>query len=303
VERLPLVKVTTEDWESPSDLGIVVALTGGFFEAADRNVWVGVPAKPKRPVRYVSDGTDTFGVAQLPQVAIAIEKGAPIVAVRSLVSRPTTAMIWLKRSRIQGIADLKGKTIAIPGVPYQKRFLKAVLARTGLGLKDVHFKPMGYGLVPALLNGQVDAIFGGTWNIDGARLEELGAKPVITRMKSLGAPNYEELVLIARRDLLNKNPKLVRDVVAAVDHGTASASEDFPGALEKMEEADERNLDNGPQIINLQGEKTLPLLSKTGRINPGKARNLVRWMHEEGMLRHQIPVSKLFTNAFLPAQS
>lgn len=296
------VKISVEGWESPSDFGIVGAKTGGFFEDAGRNVWIGVPARPKRPVRYVSEGRDTFAVAQLPQVAIAIEKGAPIVAVRSLVSRPTTALIWLKRSHIRSVADLKGKRIAIPGVPYQKRFLKAVLARAGLGLEDVHLEPMGYQLVPSLLSGKADAIFGGTWNIDGVRLEELGAKPVVTRMKSLGAPLYEELVLIARRDLLSKRPQLVRDVVGAIGRGSVLPTENYEGALAMMEEADERNLLNGPTITKDQFDETLPMLSKSGRINLGKARNLVQWMHEEGMLRREIPISKMLTNAYLPPQ-
>lgn len=296
------VKVTVEGWESPSDLGIVAAKQRGFFEDLNRNVWIGVPARPQRPVRYVSEGIDTFGVAQLPQVAIAIEKGAPIVAVRSLVSQPTAAMIWLKRSHIQSIADLRGKTIAIPGVPYQKRFLKTVLRRAGLGLRDVHLKVMGYALVPALLNGQADAIFGSPWNIDGVKLEELGAEPVITPVQSLGAPSYEELVLIARRDLLTKRPQLVRDVVAAIGRGTALPSESYETGLKTLEEADERDLHYGPTINRSEYEKTVPMLSKSGRIDPGKAQKLVRWMHKEGMLRRQITASQLLTNAYLPAQ-
>ena len=48
------VKISVEGWESPSDFGIVGAKTGGFFEDAGRNVWIGVPARPKRPVSLVS---------------------------------------------------------------------------------------------------------------------------------------------------------------------------------------------------------------------------------------------------------
>ena len=45
---------------------------------------------------------DDFGVTQQPQVALARKTGHPIVAVGSLISQPTAAMIWLKGSKIRG---------------------------------------------------------------------------------------------------------------------------------------------------------------------------------------------------------
>src|SRR4029079_4221377 len=98
-----------------------------------------------------------------------------------------------------------------------------VLARVGLSLKDVQVKSVGYNLVPALASGRGAAIFGGAWNLEGARLEALGAKPVITRIQSLGAPSYEELVVIARKDLLAENPGLACRFMSAVRHGTEAA--------------------------------------------------------------------------------
>ena len=35
-------------------------------------------------------------------------------------------MIWLRGSGIESVADLKGKTIAYPGIPFQKDFLAAI---------------------------------------------------------------------------------------------------------------------------------------------------------------------------------
>ncbi len=298
--RPPDAKVTTEGWESPSDLGIVAATAGGFFDEVGRNPWVAVPAQPNRPVRYVSDGTDTFGVAQLPQVAIAKERGAPIVAIGSLLSQPTAALIWLKRSKLHTLGDLKGKTIGIPGLRYQKRFLASALANAGLSLEDVRVEALGYNLMPALLSGRIDASFGGSWNLEGVTLEERGASPVIRRVQSLGSPSYEELVVIARRDLLAKRPALVRDFMTAVHRATAAALDDPEAAAQFMTGADEPDSRDNPKVTEAQLEATLPLVSKTGRMDRGKASALIRWMHEEGMLERQIPVSRLLTNDYLP---
>ena len=38
-------------------------------------------------------------------------------------------MIWLKKSGIKGVGDLRGKTIATAGIPYQDAYLKTILAR------------------------------------------------------------------------------------------------------------------------------------------------------------------------------
>lgn len=293
------VTVAVEGLENPADLGILVAQKRGFFEDAGIEVWVGAPVRPSRPVLYVSSKVDEVGVAQLPQVAIAREKGAPIVAVGSLVTQPTTAMIWLKGSKIRSLADLKGKTIAIPGVPYQKRFLASLLGRAGLTLQDVHLKQVGYELIPALLSGQADAIFGGSWNLEGVELEKRGEKPVITRMQSFGAPSYEELVVIVRKDLAAKYPAFLHEFMSAIVRGANLAARNPKVALEVMEEAEEANPKIGPKVTEAQVEATLPLLSRTGRMDPGKASALVGWMDEQGMVQKKLPVSELLTNSYL----
>jgi ABC-type nitrate/sulfonate/bicarbonate transport system substrate-binding protein len=103
-----------------------MALHRGFLEDVGLDVWAGSPLEPNRPASYVAKGTDDFGVVQQPQVVIAREKGMPIVAIGSVIS--------LKGSKIRGIRGLEGKTIAVPGIPYQERFLRALLARAGLTL-------------------------------------------------------------------------------------------------------------------------------------------------------------------------
>ena len=40
--------------------------------------------------------------------------------------------MWLPDSGIEEISDLKGKTIAYPGVPFQKDFLEYILEGAGL---------------------------------------------------------------------------------------------------------------------------------------------------------------------------
>jgi len=293
------VLVTVEGREGPTDVGLLIAQERGYFFDAGINVWIGVPLYPSRPVRYVVDGTDDIGVAQQPQVAITKEKGAPIVAIGSLVSQPTAALIWLKKSKIGSIADLKGRTIAIPGVPFQEALLERVLKRNGLTMDDVKVKPVGYKLVPALLKGRADAIFGGSWNLQGIDLELLGANPVIKRVQDLGIPAYEEAVLIARTHMVDKNPQLIRKFMSAVARGTAVALRDPAAAVKAVQEADEGDPELSARVNAAEVKATLPLLSRTGSMDPGRAAGFVDWLHQEGLIRKVPSVSELLTNRFL----
>jgi len=290
--------VSLEGLESPQSAG-VLAVERGFFNDVGLDVSAAFPAEPSRPTAYVARGIDDFGLAQMPQVVVGKEKGMPIVAVGSVVSQPTAAMIWLEESKIDGIADLAGKTIALPGVPFQARLLQAVLARAGLGLEDVKLKRVGYDLVSALLAGRADAIFGGSWNLEGVELELLGEKPVVTRVQDLGIPDYEEVVVVARTDFVAEKPEVVRNFMAAVARETAAAVEDPRATVELVRRAIGTTPLPDRKLVKAQVKATLPLLSRTGYMSPGGTEDLVDWMYAEGLIQRRWPSSELLTNEFI----
>jgi putative hydroxymethylpyrimidine transport system substrate-binding protein len=270
-----------------------MALHRGFFEDVGLDVWAGSPLEPNRPASYVAKGTDDFGLLQLPQLAIAREKGMPLVAVGSVVPQPTATMIWLKGSGISGIADLEGKTVAIPGAPFQRRLLEAVLTRAGLEPADVEVKEVGYNLVGVLRQGKADAAFGGSEGIEGVKLESLGAEPVITSPKKLGLPEYDELVVVTRSDLAAAEPQLVRDFMSAVNRGTAAAIKDPGGAVDAVVEGLEANPPPNRSVMESQMRATLPLLSRSGDLDRERIEGLIAWMHQEGLIARKVPAETL----------
>jgi len=292
------VNVSMDQWENPANAGIVLAEHDGYFAKVGLEVTTFAPVRLGVVIEDVVIGADEFGISHLPQVVLAQQKGAPIVVVGSLVPKPTAAMIWLKKSHIGGIADLKGKTIAIPGLPFQKAFLQSVLAQGGLTLDDVKVENVGYKLVPALVSGRADAIFGGSANLEGVRLESRGMEPVITPVQDLGVPDYDELVLIAPRDLVAEDPQLVRAFDWAVSRGTAATLADPKAAASAIDGSVESTPESGLKTTEAEVEATNPLLSKSGYTDPDQASQLVEWMYEEGMIQRKPPVSGLLTNDF-----
>jgi putative hydroxymethylpyrimidine transport system substrate-binding protein len=286
------VHVTLAGDANPENLGILMAEERQLFLDSGLYPFVASPAEPRRAVPYVVNGTDELGVAHLPQVVEARAAGDPVVVVGSLVSQPTMAMIWLQRSGIGSVADLKGRTIAFPGLPVQKEFIWAMLARAGLAPGDVKLTNVGSELVPTLLNGRADAIFGGSENIEGAELEARGASPIVTAPQELGVPDYEELVLVARADTAASDPSLTRDFMTAVARGVGAAAEDPREAVEAVESGwGSTGSDRG--AARAQIEATLPLLSTDGRMDPERAQELIDWMAREGMIEAPFPASEL----------
>jgi ABC-type nitrate/sulfonate/bicarbonate transport system substrate-binding protein len=291
--------ISLDRYTGPESVGILMAEERGYFDDLGLALTVINASTPEGPIGYVEEGFVDFGVAQQPQIALAKDEGASIVAVGALVPRATEAMIWLEGSKIDEVADLAGKTIAFPGLPSQRFFLEGILEEAGLTPEDVELERVGNELVPALVSGRADAIFGGFWNVEGAALEARGLEPVITRVGNLGISAYEEAVVVARANPGAGERRLISDFMSAVARGNAAAVEDPEKAVQLIEQEVGDDPAVGRKATEAGVAATLPLLSGTGCMDPAQATELVDWMREEGQVQRELPPSELLTNAYL----
>jgi putative hydroxymethylpyrimidine transport system substrate-binding protein len=287
------VWVALDGWETAETLGLVMAERRRYFTKARLSVTTLAPVTPALSIPDVLNGSDLIGVAHGPQVILAKEKGAPITILSSLVPHADAALIWPRSSGIRGIADLKGKTVAIPGLSFQRAFLASVLARGGLTLDDVKVKKVGNDLVPSLVKGKADAIFGGSVNVEGADLRARGLAPVITPIRSLGIPDYDELVLVARTDRVEEEPDVMRDFAMAAAQGATAAAGRPKEALKALRFAGERNPEIGLEARTDEVGQTIPLLSGTGHVDAKRLEGLMDWMAEQKMIQSRLPVETL----------
>ncbi|HEU4944835.1 MAG TPA: ABC transporter substrate-binding protein, partial [Solirubrobacterales bacterium] len=107
--------LTLDFYPNPDHAGIYMAEKLGYFEEAGLDVSIQTPSDPAAPIKQVAAGRTDLAISYEPEVLLAHEKGLDVVAVGALVNRPLTSMIWLKESKIGGIAGLRGKTIATAG--------------------------------------------------------------------------------------------------------------------------------------------------------------------------------------------
>jgi putative hydroxymethylpyrimidine transport system substrate-binding protein len=289
-------------YPNPDHAGIYMAQEEGFFTEAGLNVAINSPSDPAAPLKDVAAGRADLAITYEPEVMLAQEKGLDVVAVAALVNRPLTSLIWLKKSGIKSVPDLKGKTVSFAGIPYQEAFLKTILGRAKLQPSAVKAVNVGFGLLPSLISGSAQAMLGGYSNVEGVDLRERGKEPVITPVDKLGVPTYDELVLVARRSTLATESQKIRLFISALRRGTEAAVGNQKAATEAIIAA---NTGLEPKLAEAQMKATLPLLGARtagkpyGYMDPKQWEAFAAWMRDEGLIAELPKASALLTNSYL----
>jgi putative hydroxymethylpyrimidine transport system substrate-binding protein len=289
-------------YPNPDHAGIYMAEKEGFFKEAGLEVAINAPSDPSAPLKDVASGQADLAITYEPEVMLAHEQGLDVVAVAALVNRPLTSLIWLKKSGIKGVPDLKGKTVSYAGISYQAAFLKTILARAKVPASSVKAVNVGFGLLPSLVSGSSQAMLGGYSNVEGVDLQQRGKEPVITPVDQLGVPTYDELVIVARRSTLEEEGERIRLFISGLRRGTEAAAANPKAATEAILAANS-NLE--PKLAEAQVEATLPLLSARtagkpyGWMNPAEWEEFAGWMHDEGVISDQPEAAEVLSNAYL----
>jgi putative hydroxymethylpyrimidine transport system substrate-binding protein len=295
--------LTLDFYPNPDHAGIYMAQKLGYFKEAGLDVEIQTPSDPAAPLKLVAAGSSDLAISYEPEVVLAREQGLGVKAVAALVNRPLTSLIWLKKSGIDGVAGLRGKTVATAGIPYQDAYLKTILARAKLQPSDVKAVNVGFGLLPALLSDKAQAMLGGFSNVEGVDLRLRGKEPVVTPVDKLGVPSYDELVLVASEKQLEEDPQTIRLFIAALARGTAAAAENPEATAKALEEA---NPDLDPKLTRAELAATLPLLDPPrgkrpyGYMDPALWGEFSGWMRDNELIESLPPSSELLSNSYLP---
>jgi putative hydroxymethylpyrimidine transport system substrate-binding protein len=305
--------LTLDFYPNADHAGIYMAQKLGYFKEAGLDVTIQTPSDPAAPIKQVAAGRTDLAISYEPEVILAHEQGLDVKAVGALVDTPLTSMIWLKSSNIGGVADLRGKTIATAGIPYQAAYLKTILARAGLSTSDVTTVNVGYGLLPAIIGGRAQAMLGGFLNVEGVDLRLRGKEPVVIPVDKLGVPTYNELVFVAQGQRLEEDAQPVRLFLAALARGTTAAAADPQAATEALTAA---NPDLDPRLTAAEVKATLPLLKppekKTpggggeapafAEMNPEEWEHFILWMRDHGLIGGRPAPSEVLSNDYLPGR-
>jgi putative hydroxymethylpyrimidine transport system substrate-binding protein len=281
---------------------IYAAQAKGYFGQAGLDVKIRQPTDPAAPIKEVAAGRVDLAISYEPEVLRARDKGLNVVAVGALVRAPLTSIISLPKAKVRRPADLEGKTVGTAGIDYQTAYLQTILGDAGVSPSSVKQRNVGFSLVPALLTGKVDAILGGFWNYEGVDLRQRGKHPRIIRIERAGVPDYDELVLVANADALDRDAPKLRAFIGALSRGARALRRDPEGATQGLLEA---NPDLDSKLQRASVKATLPMFlppegKPYGWQDPAKWQEFTAWMRENKLLEKLPDAKGAFTNRLLP---
>jgi NitT/TauT family transport system substrate-binding protein len=255
-------------------------------------------------LKLLGTGALNFGVVGGDELLIARSQGVPIVYVTTWFQKYPISVVALESANIRTAADLKGRTIGVPG-----RFgatyvgLRALLDGAGMKESDVQIREVGFTQVQALTTKQVDAVVGYA-NNEPVQLKALGQ--AITTINVFDTVDLVANGLVTDEKTLKENPELVRsvaramvrgvqDVVAKPDEAVTLCIPYIPGSAEKRAQ------------LRAVLDATLPLFQSPttaqqgyGYSNPTSWQNSAALLRKLGFLGSDVDVSKSFSNEYLP---
>lgn len=204
----------------------VFADRAGFFKQAGLDVDVELLANGASVLAAVVGGTTPFGVSNPVSLAVAHQRGAPLVAFAPTAyytSRaPSSLLLVAPHSPIRSGKDLDGKTIAVNGLRNTPQFAtQAWIEKTGGDPKSVNFVEMPYAEMPAALNGgRVDAAFCAEPTLSKAR----ATTRVLADTYAAIAPQFLTGVYITTLAYAKANASLVARMAEALRRTAAWAN-------------------------------------------------------------------------------
>jgi putative hydroxymethylpyrimidine transport system substrate-binding protein len=298
------VRLLLDFFPNADHAGIYAAQADGTFKAQGLSVSIHTPSDTSAQLKLLAAGKTDFAISYEPEVLLARDKGAPVVAVAALVRVPLTSIVSLPKAGIRTPADLRGKKVGTAGIPYQSAYLQAILARAGVPRSSVKERNVGFDLVPALLTGKVDAVLGAYWNYEAVQLRQKGKAPRVIRIEQAGVPSYDELVVATSESEIKKHPDRVRRFLAGLAQGTerliANPVRETQHGLLRLN----RNLD--PKLQQASVAVTRPYFvpdteAEYGFMAPGDWAAFTAFMHRAGLLKAATP-GGAFTDRFLPSR-
>lgn len=275
--------------------GIYAAQHEGYYRTAGIDLTIRQPGESSDAPKLLAAGRVEFAILDIHDLGIARERGLDVVGTMPLVQRPLAAMIARAGEGIGRPRELEGRTVGVTGLPSDEAVVDSEVSADGGDPSAVERLTIGFNAVASLAAGKVDAATG-FWNAEGVALRREGVPIRIFKVDEYGAPPYPELVLAASRETIEREPDLVRSLVAATARGYGLAVRDPQRALDDL-------LAEVPELERADQQAQLAVLAPDLRpapFDPAVLRAWARWDLEHGLLERPLDVNTAFELGLTP---
>jgi NitT/TauT family transport system substrate-binding protein len=237
----------------------------------------------------VSAGTDMAFIA----------KGAPVMAIANMGNRPMLGLVTAYDSPLKTVDDIKGKKVGVTTVGSLTEWLMhRLIMEKGWAADSVTILPIGSEIstnVALLTTGQVDAIVSPP--ALGFQMELAKRGRVLLPVFDPGAPFVAETIY-ASTALIKDRPDTVRRFLKAWFENIEWMQTHKADVIE-MARVYTRY---APEVENQEYELVMPIFSHDGRFPPLALQTLQQSFMDMKMLPTPPDMSKLYTEAYLPAK-
>jgi len=287
-----------------ANAGFAAALAEGYYKDAGLDVTLVQGNGSGNTAQMVAAGRAQIAYADAVAVSQLIAKGAPMKIVSTVYQSNPNAVMSLKKANIKSVKDLAGKKVGVPSGSSQTTMLPLLLKSNNLKESDINMIDMPVAsMVPALLQGQVDAVLG---SIDAYQIqaESQGAQLDVYRFADHGVPTVSTSIF-ASNAYLKENPDVVKKFIAASLKGWSFALDNPEKAVKDLKSVfPEMN----EKLAAAELAAITPLFCSGGAKYVGKAEDAL-WTRSQDLLSQvkllpagQDPKS-YYTNDYLPPAS
>jgi NitT/TauT family transport system substrate-binding protein len=224
-------------------------------------------------------------------------KGAPVRAVAAFATKPlAVTIVVMADSPIVAATDLKGRTVAIPGVGSSPEWLlRQMSIQEGWGPDGVKTVALGSiaATTAALKSHQIDA---GIGSAEFAyTLEEQHEARIVVRLADF-APHFHAHLVFARNDLIDKNPAMVDRFLKGFFASIAFVKQNRTAT----DEAASRLMHQPLAIMDRTYTEQLPMLEDDGTFDPQAIEMLKQSFVDLGTLPKKPDNDLILTTKFVP---
>lgn len=269
--------------------GIYSADREGYYGEEGIEMTIRQPGDSTDAPKLLEAGRAEFAVLDIHDLGIARERGLDVIGVMPLVQRPLASVLARRDSAIRRPRDLAGHRVGVTGLPSDEAVVESEVSADGGDPEQVDRVTIGFNAITSLAADKIDAATG-FWNAEGVALRRSGVPIRIFKVNDFGAPPYPELVLVASRRTIEREPGLVDAVIAATERGYALAIDRPERALDDLL-AGAPGLDRGDQAAQLRALG--PDLRPTG-FDRQTLQAWADWDLEHGLLQRPLDIETAF---------
>ena len=284
--------------------GFELAVEKGLYKQAGLDVTIEPGNGSQTTAQLIATGKYDIGFADSAPVMKLISQGAKVKVLATILQGNPNAVTALKKTGLKSVADIKGRSVAMPTAGSQVSMFPLVLAANNLKESEIKLVNMPpEAMVSALIQGTVEVILGSVDQFD-IQLRNQGQEFTSYLFIDSGAPTVSTSIL-ASDDFLKKNPDVAKKFVAASLKGWYAALDNpaeavaamkkmFPDANEKLAPA---------QIAATKMLMCVNHAKFVGKALPSQWEDTVRIFAKIGVLPENVPASAYYTYDYLPPES